>query len=84
MAKTLRSRGRKALLAVLVASRREQGLTQRQLAERLGWPHSAVGKVETGERRLDVVEFTLWAQALKMEPLTLYERYLGWERAGRR
>lgn len=84
MAKTLRSRGQKALLAVLVASRREADLTQRKLAERLGWPHSVVGKVETGERRLDVVEFTAWAQALKLEPLTLYERYLAWERAGKR
>ncbi|MDB6014407.1 MAG: transcriptional regulator, family [Gammaproteobacteria bacterium] len=83
MPKTLRSRGHKALLAVLVASRREAGLTQRQLAERLKLPPSVVGKIETGERRLDVVEFTAIARALKREPLTLYERFLAWERAGK-
>jgi len=82
--KTLRSRGHKALLAVLVASRREAGLTQRQLAERLKLPPSVIGKIETGERRLDVVEFTAIARALKLEPLTLYERFLAWERAGRK
>jgi hypothetical protein len=45
---------------------------------------SIVGKIETGERRLDVVEFTAWAEALKLEPLTMYERYLAWQRAGKR
>jgi ribosome-binding protein aMBF1 (putative translation factor) len=81
--KSLRSRGHKALLAVLVASRREAGLTQRQLADRLSVPPSVIGKVEIGERRLDVVEFTAIARALKLEPTVLYERFLAWERAGR-
>jgi ribosome-binding protein aMBF1 (putative translation factor) len=81
--KSLRSKGHKALLAVLVASRREAGLTQRQLADRLGVPPSVIGKIEIGERRLDVVEFTAIARALKLEPAVLYERFLAWERAGR-
>jgi DNA-binding XRE family transcriptional regulator len=81
--KSLRSRGHKALLAVLVASRREAGLTQRQLATRLGVPASTIGKIEVGERRLDVVEFMAVARALKVEPLVLFERFLAWERAGR-
>jgi hypothetical protein len=29
------------------------------------------------------VEFTAIARALKLEPTTLYERFLAWERAGR-
>jgi DNA-binding XRE family transcriptional regulator len=77
--KTLRSRGHKALLAVLVASRREANLNQRQLAERLGVAHSIVGKMESGERRVDVTEFTAYARALKLDPMTLYQRYLAWE-----
>jgi DNA-binding transcriptional regulator YiaG len=84
LAKTLRTSGHKALLAVLVASRREAGLSQRELATRLRMAPSIVGKIETGERRLDVVEFTAWAEALKLEPLTMYERYLAWQRAGKR
>jgi len=76
--KTLRSSGHKALLAVLVASRREAGLTQRQLAERLKMPPSVIGKIETGERRLDVVEFVAIAKALKMDPRVLFDRLLNW------
>lgn len=80
LAKTLRTRGHRALLAVLVASRREAGLTQAALAKRLGVVPSWVAKVEIGERRLDVVEFTVIARALKISPVTLYERFLAWEK----
>jgi len=62
----------------LVASRREAGLTQRQLAERLNKPHTFVAKVEVGERRLDVVEFVAIAKALKIEPEKMFARFLSW------
>jgi len=58
-------------------------LTQADLAKRLGVVPSWVAKVEIGERRLDVVEFTAIARALKMDPLMIYERFLAWERSGR-
>jgi transcriptional regulator with XRE-family HTH domain len=76
--KTLRSREHRALCAVLVATRREAGLTQAQLAERLGKPASFVAKVEIGERRLDIVEFTAIAKALKLDPRKMYDRFLNW------
>ncbi|ASK28007.1 transcriptional regulator [Neisseria chenwenguii] len=40
-----------------IQRRLELGLSQRALAERLGVVHSFIGKVETGDRRLDVFEF---------------------------
>lgn len=43
--------------------RLEAGLTQAQLAERIGVAQSYVAKVEGAERRLDVVEFLLWLRA---------------------
>jgi len=46
-----------ALRARLSAIRAAAGLSQRGLAERLHVPHSWVAKVESGERRIDVVEF---------------------------
>lgn len=52
------------LRANLIHARREAGLTQRQLAERLGRPQSFVAKVELGDRRLDVVDLVLVARAL--------------------
>jgi transcriptional regulator with XRE-family HTH domain len=42
----------------LSAIRRQAGLSQRQLAAILELPHSWVAKVESGERRIDLVEFS--------------------------
>jgi transcriptional regulator with XRE-family HTH domain len=41
----------------LTAIRAAAGLSQRRLAVLLGVPHSWVAKVESGERRIDLVEF---------------------------
>ena len=51
--------------------RRELGLSQQALAERLGLHKQFVSRVELGERRLDVVEFTDFARALEMDPAVL-------------
>jgi len=47
----------RVLREMLAEVRREAGLSQRALAAELGVPHSWVAKVESGERRVDVVEF---------------------------
>lgn len=41
----------------LLAMRQKAGLTQRDLAKKLGREHSFVWRIEAGERRLDVIEF---------------------------
>jgi transcriptional regulator with XRE-family HTH domain len=46
-----------ALRGELKAARESAGLSQRELAARLDVPHSWVAKVESGERRIDFVEF---------------------------
>jgi transcriptional regulator with XRE-family HTH domain len=78
LAKSLRSRRHRALLAVLVGSRKEAGLTQRALAAKMKRPQSFVAATETGERRLDVVEFFEVAAALGVEPMALFERVARW------
>jgi len=52
----------------LVKKRKEMNLTQRQLAEKLQTVHSLVGKVEKGERGLDVIEFFKYCNALNANP----------------
>jgi transcriptional regulator with XRE-family HTH domain len=42
--------------------REAKGLTMRQAAELIGKPHSFIGKIEVGQRRLDVVEFIWYCQ----------------------
>lgn len=44
------------LARLLRSAREEAGLTQKDAAILLGKPQSFVSKVESGERRLDVVE----------------------------
>ncbi len=45
------------LCRLLMEARQAAGLTQMELADRLRRPQSYVSKYESGERRLDVVEF---------------------------
>ena len=54
---------------LLVAARRDAGLTQVQLAKKLRRPQSYVSKYERGERRLDVVEFLDVARAIDVDPI---------------
>ena len=49
--------GYKAVVEAVVSMREEAGLTQRELAERIGREQSFVGRIETRERRIDLVEF---------------------------
>jgi transcriptional regulator with XRE-family HTH domain len=68
MSKSLRSPRHQQLLDELIALRKAKGLTQTQVAERLGRPQSFVAKYEGGERRLDVIEFLDVADALGADP----------------
>lgn len=59
---------------MLIEARKERGLTQVDIAERLGKPQSFVSKYERAERRLDVVEFLEVAKAIGIDPKALIER----------
>jgi len=74
--KTLRSRGHRILMGVLVAARQAAGLTQRDLAARLRRPRSFVGRIESGERRVDVIEFIEIARVLGVDPRQLFAKVL--------
>ena len=71
MPRSRRSPRRARLQDLLAEGRRASGLTQAELAARLGRPQSFVSKYETGERRLDVVEFLEVADALGLDAARL-------------
>jgi transcriptional regulator with XRE-family HTH domain len=71
MGKQLRTARHKALMAALTQAREAAGLTQRELARRLARAHSFVGKIESGERQLNVLEFCEYADALGADALEL-------------
>jgi transcriptional regulator with XRE-family HTH domain len=60
--------------ALLVEARKSRGLTQTEIARRLGKPPSYVAKYELGERRLDVLEFLDLCEAIGFDASTLLER----------
>jgi len=62
------------IVARLVAARRAQGLTQADLARRLGRSTSFVFRVEVGARHLDVAEFIMIARALGIDPYELLQQ----------
>lgn len=53
----------------LVALRKRQGITQVELARRLGRPQQFVSFVETRERGLNVIEFAIYIRALGGDPI---------------
>ena len=68
MSKTLHAPEYRKLIEWLKSVRAERGLTMRELAAKLGVPHSYVGKVEQCERKLDVLEYLRYCQALGLSP----------------
>lgn len=64
MEKSIYSAEYQQLCALLRQLRREAGLTQAQVADRLDVPQSFVSKYESGERRLDVIELRHVAAAM--------------------
>ena len=68
MGKTVSSEENSTLTKWLKTKRQEKGHTMRSLAQVLGTPHSFIGKIENQERRLDVIEFLRYCEALEVNP----------------
>ena len=64
MSKTIWSNGHLALCRSLVEARNRAGLGQKDLADRLDCHQSLVARIESGQRRIDVVEFIVLSRAL--------------------
>ena len=64
MDKSISSEEYAVFLRELRAARRASGVTQIDVAERLGETQSFVSKCERGERRLDVIELRAFCQAI--------------------
>ncbi len=74
MAKTLRTAQHKALIALLIAEREKTGLTQSGCATALGEYQSFVARLESGQRRVDVIELIQLSRVLKFDvPETVQE-----------
>ncbi len=64
MPKSIFSAEQEKLQQLLRQTREQAGVTQVELAKKLGRPQSYVSKYESGERRLDILELREVCQAL--------------------
>ena len=61
---------------MLKAARRRTGLTQAVIAKRIGKAQSFVSNYESGERRLDLIEFITVASTLGVDPLSMVKKLI--------
>jgi transcriptional regulator with XRE-family HTH domain len=74
--KTVHSSDQALLCAMMIAARKNAGLTQQALARRLKKPQSFIAKYEGGERRLDIVEFVAIVRAIGSDPVKLLRDFV--------
>lgn len=55
----------------LVDKRTKSGMSQQAVADALGWNQSIIAKIETTQRRLDVIEFVRIAGVVGFDPARL-------------
>ena len=67
MNKTIFDKRYKAMIDSLVSIRKKRGISQRELANKLGRAHSYIGRIETFERRLDVIDLINISRALRLK-----------------
>ncbi|MFU0507381.1 helix-turn-helix domain-containing protein [Pseudaminobacter sp. NGMCC 1.201702] len=77
MVKTLGSDRHNKLVAILIEKREGSGLTQTELAAKLGEYQSFVARLESGQRRIDVVEFIQLSEILRFDPATVISQLAG-------
>jgi transcriptional regulator with XRE-family HTH domain len=71
---TLRSARHMALVTLIIDERKKAGLTQWDVARRLGRNQSVVAALESGQRRIDVVEFLELAEIIGFDPSRILKR----------
>jgi transcriptional regulator with XRE-family HTH domain len=76
MSKTIYQDRYARLVHALKELRKNNNVTQIELAEKLGKPQSYIAKVETLERKLDIVEFVDWCNAMGQSPSELLKAQL--------
>jgi transcriptional regulator with XRE-family HTH domain len=70
-----KQRERQILLNLLRELRKQEGLTQDQMARAIGAKQAFVSKYETGERRLDFLDLVAVCEVLDMSIVKFAERF---------
>jgi transcriptional regulator with XRE-family HTH domain len=66
----------RAITTAIADARKEAGLSQRQVSDRLREASNFMQRIESGERDISVAEFIAIARALGIDPCVLLQRTL--------
>ena len=72
--KSVHTRKYQLFLDLLIKARKDAGVTQEEVANRLKRPQSFVSKCENGERRIDVIELLEMLDAIEVNPVTFLQK----------
>lgn len=72
MPKTIFGGDHRHLVEVLVEARQKSGMTQAELAQRVGKDQTFISIIERGQRRVDVLEFVALSKAMEADPGKLF------------
>ncbi|MBX4888511.1 helix-turn-helix transcriptional regulator [Rhizobium sp. NLR4a] len=74
MAKSLHSKRQQVLVAAIAEQRRAKGLSQAQVAKALGRHQPFIANIESGERRVDLLELLALADIIELDVHALIDR----------
>lgn len=65
--KTIYTKEYRILLRMLKSKRQQKRISQENMAKKIGVPQSFISKIESGERRIDVMELFHYCEVLGIE-----------------
>jgi HTH-type transcriptional regulator/antitoxin HipB len=74
MPKAIHSARHRRLIELLVEQRRQVGMTQAEVARAMGRHQPFIANIESGERRLDIVELLDLANIIGLDPHAVIEQ----------
>lgn len=77
MPRTLWGEAQAVLVSTLIEARKRAGLSQAALAGKLRCQQSLIARIESGERRIDVVELVVLARAVGADPAEVVSGLMG-------
>jgi len=76
MPKTIFEGAHTALVEIMIGARKQSGLTQAELGERVGKDQTFISLIERSQRRIDVLEFIALTRAMNQRPEELFAAFL--------
>lgn len=77
MPKTIFTGAHRHLVDVLIETRKAAGMTQTDLAKKVGKDQTFISLIERGQRRVDVLEFVALAKAMGQDPVEFLAEVVG-------